>query len=263
MKIDNLHQPYIFNNVDNKINIIVSEYTPNILTFNYGEYTSTEDGWKLHLLDENYNKTIINTPKTISHNGYVFDVIAECNGYIDGDNISYVIGGFSEKASLYTHFLVTGKYNFTTNSVSNLEYLENHRTGFYKNMDIYSIFINTKLFKNTIELFDFKDHVLGITRIIPMYGHNKILVTGTIVTEIKTISHITLVYNVDSNSVTKLQTSDTDRVYKSSIYDYNNVKLMVYTDKMFNSNNSFKSQLTQTNSDYTLNVESDFILTEI
>jgi hypothetical protein len=263
MKIENLHQPYIFKNTNDKINIIVSELTDNTLTFQFGEYTSFEDSWKLHLLDENYNKSVINTPKNINHHGNIYEVIAECNGYIEDNTISYVIGGFNEELSHYYHFLVKGNYDFATNTVSNLELLDNFRTGFYKKMDLYSVRENTKLLINSTLLFDFEPYLLGVTRIIPMYGHNKILVTGIITTEQKTFGNITLVYDTDSNSVTKLQTNDTDMIYKSSIYDYENVKLMAYTDKVYTTTNNLRSQLTQTNYDYNLNVDSDFILNEL
>lgn len=263
MNIINQHQPYIFKNQNNEINIIVSEFMGNGITFEFGDYVTSEDRWKLHLLNSNFVKTIINTPETLTYNGIIYDVIAECNGYIEDNNISYVIGGFDKLNSYYRYYLVSGKFNSITNTVYDLEVLGSYRTGFYKQNDVYTI-MNTKIIKNNLPLdINLDEYLISIVRIIPMYEHNKILVTGID----DTISNITLLCDVDLNTIKKITTPNTDNIYKSSIYDFDNVKLMAYTDKVFSSSdssdNSGRFELNQTNYDYNLTIESDFILNEL
>lgn len=259
MKITNLHQPYIFKNQNNEINIIVSEFMGNGVSFQWGENISNEDKWKLHLLNSNYDKTIINTPETLTYEGVTYDVIAECNGYIENNSISYVIGGFDHLTSNYSYFLVSGSFNFDNNTVSNLDVLGRYRTGFYKQKDIYT-FYNRIITKNNLPLdIDLDPYIIAIIRLIPIYGHNKMLITGIDYT----VNNITLLYNLDTNTIQKLTTSDTEHIYKSSIYDYENTKLMVYTDKVYSSANDNKFELNQTVYDYNLTIESDFILNEI
>jgi hypothetical protein len=260
MNITNQHQPYIFKNQNNEINIIVSEFMGVGISFKYGDYISSEDKWKLHLLDSNFTKTIINTPETLTYNSITYDVIAECNGYIEDNKISYVIGGFDNLNLNYMYYLVTGDFDIITNTVSNLEVLGNYRTGFYKQNDVYTNF-NNKIVKNNLPLnINLEPHITLIVRIIPMYGHNKILITGLDETG---INNITLLYDIESNSLNKLIAPDTNYIYKSSIYDFDNIKMMAYTDKVFHSTNNGRFELTQTTYDYNLMVDSDFILTEI
>lgn len=264
MNITNQHQPYIFKNQNNEINIIVSEFMGVGPSFEYGEYMTSEDRWKLHLLNHNFDKTIINTPETLTYNGITYDVIAECNGYIENNKISYVIGGLDKLNSLYDYYLVSGDFNTITNTVSNLEVLGKYRTGFYKQNDVYT-FLNHKIIKNNLPFnVDFFPYLSVIIRIIPVYGHNKILVTGI---DITGYNNITFLYDIDSNTLKKLTTPETNNIYKSSIYDLDNTKMIAYTDKVFssnnNNNNNGRFELTQPTYDYNLMVDSDFILSEI
>jgi hypothetical protein len=260
MNITNQHQPYIFKNQNNEINIIVSEFMGVGITFEFGDYISSEDKWKLHLLDSNFTKTIINTPETLTYNDITYDVIAECNGYIEDNIISYVIGGFDKLNSYYTYYLVTGNFDSITNTVTNLEVLGNYRTGFYKQNDIYTYFNHT-IVKNNLPLnINLEPHISLIVRIIPVYGHNKMLITGLDETG---INNITLLYDIDTNNVKKLTTPDTEYIYKSSIYDFENIKMMAYTDKVFHNTNNGRFELTQPTFNYNLMVDSDFILSEI
>jgi len=259
MNIINQHQPYIFKNQNNEINIIVSEFMGTGITFEFGDYISSEDNWKLHLLDSNFIKTIINTPKTLTYDNISYDVIAECNGYIEDNNISYVIGGFDSLNSNYLYFFVLGEFNHINNTVSNLEILGRYRTGFYKQNDIYTT-VKNQIMKNNLPLnVDFSQYLNSITRIIPIYGYNKILVTGID----ESLNNITLLYDIDSNTVKKLTTPNNEYIYKSSIYDYDNIKLMAYTDKVFSSVNYNRFELNQSIYNYNLTIESDFILSEI
>jgi hypothetical protein len=257
MNFTNQHQPYIFKNLNNEINIITSEFSSDGITFNFGDYQSTEDRWKLHILDSNYVKTIINTPNTITYEGITYDVIAECNGYIEDNIISYVIGGFDNINQNYLYFLVSGEFN--DNTVSNLTVLGRHRTGFQKQNDVYTIFKN-QINRNNLPLdINITPYIVSIVRIIPIYGHNKMLITGID----HMAKHITLLYDMDTNTLKKVTSPATENIYKSSIYNYDNVKLMAYTDKVYTSNDYNKLQLSQSNYNYNLNIESDFIINEL
>jgi hypothetical protein len=153
--------------------------------------------------------------------------------------------------------LVSGEFN--NNTVSNLNVLGRHRTGFHKQNDIYTINKN-KITRNNLELdINLNPYLISIVRIIPIYGHNKMLITGTD----HTTNHITLLYDLGNNTLQKITTPTTDHIYKSSIYDYDNTKLMAYTDKIYSTDNYEKLQLSQSSHNYNLNIESDFILSEL
>jgi hypothetical protein len=246
MKINNLHQPYIFKH-NNEINIIVSEFTNQRFSFKFGEDDVFEDYWKLCLLDSNYNKTTINTPNVITFENVNYEVIAECNGFINENKISYVIGGHKmEDQEPLKYFLVEGDFNMETKTVTNLIMWDMVRTGFIKNgkyvLDVKS---NDILMDGTV-VFDCSSYLDNVVRIIPVYGQNKILFTGQIDNNFETF-----MYNMNTNVVNKINGVNQTNMYKSSIYDDGSTKLFAYTDKVF----AGESQV-----DYILNIEDDYVL---
>jgi hypothetical protein len=246
MKINNLHQPYIFKH-NNEINIIVSEFTNQRFSFKFGEDDVFEDYWKLCLLDSNYNKTTINTPNVITFENVNYEVIAECNGYINENKISYVIGGHKmEDQEPLKYFLVEGDFNMETKTVTNLMMWDRVRTGFIKNgkyvLDVKS---NDILMDGTV-VFDCSPYLDNVVRIIPVYDNNKILFTGEIDNTFKTF-----VVDLDTNEINKIEGTDQKNIYKSSIFVDDNNKLFAYTDKVF---------MGELQVDYILNIEDNYNL---
>ena len=246
MKINNLHQPYIFKH-NNEINIIVSEFTNQRFSFKFGKDDVFEDYWKLCLLDSSYNKTTIETPNVITFENVNYEVIAECNGYINENKISYVIGVHKmEDHEPLKYFLVEGDFNIETKTVTNIMMWDRVRTGFIKNgkyiLDVKS---NDILLNNNV-IFDCSPYLDNVVRIIPVYGENKILFTGEIENEFKTF-----LVDLDTNVVNKVESNNQENIYKSSIFIDENNKIFAYTDKVFVGD----SQI-----DYVLNIENDYNL---
>ena len=246
MKINNLHQPYIFKH-NNEINLIVSEFTNQTFNFKFGEDNASEDYWKLCLLDSNYIKTTIDTPNKIFYENENYEVIAECNGYVNENKISYVVGVHKmlDQEPL-KYFLVEGDFDINNKLVSNLIIKDSVRTGFIKNEKyILDIKTNDIMINNDI-LFDCSTYLDNVVRIIPVFGHNKILFTGEIDGIFKTF-----VIDLETNVVNKVEGMEQTNIYKSSIYDDGDIKLFAYTDKVF----SGESQV-----DYVLNIEENYQL---
>jgi hypothetical protein len=246
MKINNLHQPYIFKH-NNEINLIVSEFTNQTFNFKFGEDDASEDYWKLCLLDSNYNKTTINTPTIVSFKGVDYNVIAECNGFVNGNKISYVTGvHMMVDQEPLKYFLVEGDFDINNKLVNNLIIKDSVRTGFIKNQKyILDIKTNDIMIDNDI-LFDCSTYLDNVVRIIPVFGQNKILFTGGIGDIFETF-----VFDMDTNIVNKINGINETNIYKSSIYDNEGIKLFAYTDKVF----SGESQV-----DYVLNIEENYQL---
>jgi len=248
MKIQNLHQPYIFKH-NNGINIVVSEFINKIFSFKYGSDDTFEDYWKLCILDSDYNKTTIITPETIEFEQVIYTVIAECNGYINGNRISYVIGAHEmcdQKPLKY--FLVDGDFDMNTKIVSNLAIVDRVRTGFIKdNKYVLDTKANTVLI-NDIVILDCSIYLDNVVRIIPVYGENKILFTGETEGIFKT-----LIFDITNNEVKVVEGVDNKNIYKSSVLLDNNIKIFAYTDKVF---------VGEATIDYVLNIENDYNLVD-
>jgi hypothetical protein len=246
MKINNLHQPYIFKH-NNEINIIVSEYTNQRFSFKFGEDDVFEDYWKLCLLDSNYNKTTITTPNIITFENENYEVIAECNGFINENKISYVIGAHKMKDhEPLMYFLVEGDFDVETKTVTNLMMWDRVRTGYIKNgKHVLDIKSNDILLNNNV-IFDCSPYLNSVVRIIPIFNENKILFTGEIENVYKTF-----MIDLDTNMVKGVESDNQSNIYKSSIFYDENNKIFVYTDKVFVG----ESQI-----DYVLNIESDYNL---
>lgn len=246
MKINNLHQPYIFK-YNNEINIIVSEFTNQRFNFIFGEDEVFEDYWKLCLLDSNYNKITINTPNIITFENINYEVIAECNGFINENKISYVIGVHEMKdQEPLKYFLVEGDFNMETKTVTNLMMWDRVRTGFIKNgkyvMDVKS----NDILMDNVMVFDCSPYLDNVVRIIPVYDENKILFTGENNNTFKTF-----VIDLNTNEIKKVEGMDQTNIYKSSLFDDGNNKLFAYTDKVF---------MGESQVDYILNIEDNYNL---
>lgn len=247
MKINNLHQPYIFKHNDN-INIIVSEFTNQRFSFKFGEDDVFEDYWKLSLLDSNYNKITINTPSVFSFENENYEVIAECNGFYNDNKLSYVIGAHKmQDQEPLKYFLVVTDFNIENNIVSNFTIKDKVRTGFIKNdkyiLDVKS---NDIIINDNITIFDCSPYLENVVRIIPVCGQNKIVFTGEIDSNFKTF-----VVDLDTNIVNKIESINQTNIYKSSIFDDGINKLFVYTDKVF---------MGESKVDYILNIEDNYVL---
>lgn len=247
MKISNLHQPYIFKH-NNNINIIVSEFTNQRFSFKFGEDDIFEDYWKLCLLDSNLNKTTITTPNIISYENFDYEVIAECNGFIYENKISYVIGVHKmiDQEPL-KYFLVEGEFDINNTTVNNLTIKDTVRTGFIKNdkyiLDVKS---NDIIMNDNVTIFDCSPYLENVVRIIPIHEQNKILFTGEIENNFKTF-----IVDLDTNVVSNVESINQSNIYKSSIYDDGINKLFAYTDKVF---------MGETQTEYVLNIENNYVL---
>jgi hypothetical protein len=247
MKLNNLHQPYIFKHNDN-INIIVSEFTNQRFSFKFGEDDVFEDYWKLCLLDSSYKKITINTPTNIFFENENYEVIAECNGFFYENKLSYVIGVHKmENHEPLKYFLVETDFDIDNNIVSNFTIKDKVRTGFFKT-DKYVLDVKSNdIIKNdNITIFDCSPYLDNVVRIIPIYNENKIIFTGQ-----KDNVFNTLVINVENNEVKKIEGLNQSEIYKSSIFDDGINKLFAYTDKVF---------VGETQVDYILNIENDYVL---
>lgn len=246
MKINNLHQPYIFKH-NNEINLIVSEFTNQRFNFKFGEDDTFEDYWKLCLLDSNYNKTTINTPTVIPFQGVNYNVIAECNGFVNGNKISYVTGvHMMVDQNPLKYFLVEGDFDIENKIVTNLEIKDMVRTGFINNEKFILDVKTNDILKNGNTIFDCSSYLENVVRIIPVFGQNQILFTGQVNDNFETF-----VFNLDTNNVNKINGVNQTNIYKSSIYDDGTTKLFAYTDKVFDG----ESQV-----DYVLNIEENYQL---
>lgn len=246
MKIHNLHQPYIFKH-SNEINIIVSEFTNQRFSFKFGEDDVFEDYWKLCLLDSNYNKTTITTPNIITFENVNYEVIAECNGYVNENKISYVIGVHKmEDHEPLMYFLVEGDFDIETKNVTNLIIKDKVRTGFIKNGKYILDAKSDDILMNNDVIFDCSPYTQNVVRIIPVFGENKILFTGHSNDDFETF-----VFDADSNTVNKISGDNQTNIYKSSIFDDGNNKLFAYTDKVF---------VGESEVDYVLNIENNYNL---
>jgi hypothetical protein len=245
MQIQNLHQPFVFKN-DNKINLIVSEYTNQTLGFRYGKDYVQEDYWKLCHLDENYNKTNIITPSSFNINNITYHVIAECNGFVYDNKISYIVS-IHPKFDNYPliSFLAYGNFDINTKSVSNVELLDAIRTGFIKD-DIFTLNKNNEIIKNGIKIFDLNPYIQNVVRIIPVYNKNKIIATNAYYNNYKSI-----LIDLDNNDVKIIEINNNDNIYKSSILIDENVNIIAYTDKIFNG---------LSRPEFTLNIEENYTL---
>jgi len=248
MKIQNLHQPYIFKH-NNSINIVVSEFVNKIFSFKYGSDDAFEDYWKLCILDSNYNKTTIITPSTIEFEQVTHTVIAECNGYINDGRISYVIGVHEmQDQKPLKYFLVEGDFDMGTKIVSNLSIVDRVRTGFIKdNKYVLDTKDNTVLV-NDIVILDCGIYLDNVVRIIPVYGENKILFTGETDGVFKTF-----IFDITNNEVKIVEGADNKNIYKSSVLSDNGIKIFAYTDKVF---------VGKAEVDYVLNIEDEYTLVD-
>ena len=246
MKIQNLHQPYIFKH-NNEINIIVSEFTNQRFNFKFGEDDVFEDYWKLAILDSNYIKSIINTPNIITYEYENYEVIAECNGYVNENKISYVIGAHKmEDQEPLKYFLVQGDFDFETKNVTNLIIKDRVRTGFIKNEKYILDVKSDDILMNDTVIFDCSPYTQNIVRIIPVFDQNKILFTGQ-----SDDNFETFVIDLDTNIVNKIESDNQTNIYKSSIFDDGENKLFAYTDKVF---------VGESEVDYVLNIEENYNL---
>lgn len=248
MKIENLHQPFIYKNNQNEINLIVSEFPKETVQYKYGGTDIYQEVWKLHHLDSSYNKTIISTPSSIVVGDVYYDVVAECNGFLYNNKISYVIGGLhldNNFSAKFRFFLVKGDFNDQNKSVTNLEIIDNARTGFIKE-EKYTI-SDSHIIKNDSEqIFNYQNQLDGIARIIPIYNSNKIIYTGN-----KDNNNRSFLYDMDLNILKQIKNTKMENIYKSSIYDDGNSKLFAYTEKIV---------INQIENEYILNIEDDYFL---
>jgi len=245
MQIQNLHQPYIFKHND-KVNLIVSEFTNEILEFKYGNEYVKEDYWKLCHLDENYNKTTLSTPNSFIINDVIHHVIAECNGFVYNNKISYIVGIHPKTDySLFRYFLVVGDIDITTKMVYNVSLLNNVRTGFVKN-DVYLYNKNNQILKNNSSIFDLNPYINNVTRIIPVYNKNKIIVTNAYYDLYKS-----LLIDLDDNDVKIIEVNNDNKIYKSSILMDEETNMIAYTNKIFNGTSK---------PDFLLNIKENYTL---
>jgi hypothetical protein len=251
MQINNLHQPYIFEHEGN-IELIVSEILDEKLEFEFGEDKAFEDYWKLCHLDSNYNKTTINTPSNIFYDDENYFVIAECNGFIYQNKISYIAGIHTKKNQESMSFLlVQGDFDMKTKKVSNLSIKDNQRTGFIKEKKYtYQIFNNSIISNNSELILNCSNYLDSVVRIIPICETNSLIFTG----REKNGEFRSFVLDLTNKNIKSLQSNETNKIYKSSIFNYKGKKVFAYTDKIFRSESKY---------DHILNIHDDYILKDL
>lgn len=249
MKIKNLHQPYIFKK-NNQINLIVSEFLPDKLNFYWGDRLIQEDYWKLCHLDSDFKKTTINTPPQIIFEEEIYHVVQECNGFIDGDKISYVIGGHTKKDQDCTmFFLVQGDFDFDSKKVKDVVIKDRVMTGFLNDRKVIPDVNTKKILENNLVLLDYSEYFDELIRIIPVFGKKLILITGY-----KENNFQTIVLDLETKGLQRLEGLEKKYIYKSSILNDGEDKMFAFTEKTFQGDSK---------PDYLLNIENDFLLKNI
>lgn len=249
IKIQNLHQPYIFF-IDSKKFYVVSE----ILNENYSFFHHSvieSPKWKLHLLNEKLEKKIITTPSKILYQNREWNVIQECSGYVVQDKISYVVCAHTgEDNSFVFCFLVKGNFDIENCKVTDLEIVELTEAGFVTENDLHYFIRGKELFNNENFVFDFSQYFDDITRIMKIYDdENKILITG-----IKEEKYLTLIYDLKTKLIFELRNTKNENIYKSSILGDESNGELVYTKKHFDKHGGLN---------YDLNFESGYIIKQI
>jgi len=251
IKINNLHQPYLFVR-DGNVMIFVSEFQNQKLPITFGNDHIFENYWKIKLLDSDFNIENVVTPETIEYNNKIYFSIQECNPFIDGNKISYIIGGHTkENNSPMLFFLVQGDFDFDTKIVSNVQIMSRGRSGFIIGNKIFMMdSINVLLKLNETPIFSMAQHLDSIIRIIGVFGENKVIVTG-----VKNTVYRSFLVDLENNTIGKIKNlSDEDVIYKSSIIGDENMGMLVYTTKIFEDISK---------ADYTLNVEVGYKIEKI
>lgn len=237
MKIQNLHQPFVFEE-DGEIKIISSQILSDTFDFKFGNYDVNENYWKLKILD--LENTIINivTPSSITINNVFYHIVAECNGFLYDNKLSYMIGVHTKNDNepLYL-YLVVGDFNVLTKTVTNLSSVGRVRTGYVKGSDVYTVdFINNILTINQTPVFDYSSYINSTARIIGVHNDNRIIITGY-----KNEEFVSYVYSPTEKTFLKLKNTDGNNIYKSSFYGDNINGVLAYAKREnFNKNITYE-----------------------
>lgn len=252
IKINNIHQPFLFIK-NEEVFIIASEFQNEKLPITFGNDHIYENYWKLKMLNSDFEVSNIKTPETIEYKNKIYYVIQECNPYVYGDKISYVIGGHTkENNSPMLFFLVEGDFDYNTNIVSNVIILQRGRTGFVINDKIFMVnSVETEIILNGIPLFQMKLYLDYIIRIIGIFDdNNKIIVTGK-----KDNLHKSFLIDLQEQKISKIKNNeDSDVIYKCSILGVDDIGMIAYTNKVFEN---------ESRPDYILNIEVGYKLEKI
>lgn len=228
LKISNLHQPYIFYNNSKKF-YIVSEILEDVYKiFHHIELEAPK--WKLHILDENFSKKILTTPKMIKINNKIWNVYQECSGHIYDKKISYIVCVHTGEDNSETNYcLLKGDFDIEKYQVTNVKIVKYTEAGFIEGENIFWLEYKNKIFKNDNLLIDLDSYFESITRIMKIYDeHNKILITG-----MNENGYITLMYDFENNELYELLNKNAESIYKSSILGNEENGELVYTKKHF------------------------------
>lgn len=239
MIIQTLHQPFVF--VDNNNVKIISSQTPvEKLLFQFGDSSVIEEYWKLKMLDINGNITNIVTPSTITINDVSQNVIAECNGFIYNNKISYIAGVHNGQNNIpMYYYLVVGDFDFNTNTVSNLTIIDNDRTGYVKGSDIYHVDYRTSsIMNNGSIIFSLSGYLDLIIRIIGVHDENKMIITGNKNGVLKSY-----VYSLDTEELFLLKNAEDENIYKSSYLGNEEEGVLVYAERITLGPNDFQHNL--------------------
>lgn len=247
MIIQTLHQPFVF--IENaELKIICSQTPTEKLLFQFGDSSVIEDYWKLKFLDINGNITNVVTPSTITVNEVSQNVIAECNGFIYYNKISYIAGVHNGQNNVpMYYYLVTGDIDFNTNIVSNITIIDNDRTGYVKGSDVYHVdYRSSSVMKNHSYIFTLNGYLDLIIRIIGVYNENKMIITGNKNGVLKSY-----VYSLDTEELFLLKNSEDNNIYKSSYLGNELDGTLVYAQRITLGPNNF---------DHYVNIETGYIL---
>lgn len=225
--------------------IIASEFQNEKLPITFGSDHIYENYWKIKILDSDFNVTNVITPETIEYNNKVYFSIQECNPFVYGNTISYIIGGHTkENNSPMLFFLVQGDFNNETNIVSNVKIIGRGRTGFIIDDKIFMVNnVETEIIMNGDSIFQMKSYLDYIIRIIGIFEeNNKIIVTGK-----KDNFHRSFLIDLQQQKINKIKNLDeSDVIYKCSILGGDEIGMLAYTTKVFE---------VDSKPDYTLNIE--------
>jgi hypothetical protein len=244
IKINNIHQPYLFVR-NGETMIIASEFQNEKLPITFGNDHIFENYWKIKLLDSDFNIENVITPESIQFNNKTYFSIQECNPFVYGNKISYVIGGHTkENNSPMLFFLVQGDFDFETKVVSNVQVINRGRTGFVVNGNIFTTYsVENQLLLNGDFAFGMNSYLDYIIRIIGVFEEkNKIIVTGK-----KDNNYQSFLIDLENQSIDKIKNIDgNDIIYKCSLIGDEENGLLAYTNKVFEDT---------TKSDYVLNIQ--------
>jgi hypothetical protein len=257
-QIKNHNHPFLFKE-KNSVKILTSKFLNQTYKIKYGSVITEENIWKLSIVDyvtleEN---ELITTDKFLIDNQEL-TVISETNGFVfkkeDSYKISYIVklhNGRDDTPLLLR--VICGDLDLKTFKVSNIEV--NNKVNFIRSAYVSDpyvvsnyydfILIDNTADENEISSENLRPYFNFVYGILGVWDNtNNIIVSGIIpnVSE----EYRSYLYNKDLKKFSPIIYNSRSLIYKCSMLDNDNQRLLAWTDKNFKNINA---------SDYFLNID--------